>query len=81
MNINTKESPSKSKGFELNKVPFYYSRDFVLNFSLAPLGKLPTLSKLNYDEWADKMKSHLISVHPSLRGLLLYLRVVWPQNT
>jgi hypothetical protein len=21
---------------------------------------------LNYDEWADKMKSHLISVHPSL---------------
>jgi len=21
---------------------------------------------LNYDEWADKMKSHLIGVHPSL---------------
>ena len=31
-----------------------------------PLGKLPILSELNYNEWADKMKSHLIGVHPSL---------------
>jgi hypothetical protein len=36
------------------------------NFSLAPLRKLPTLSELNYDGWVDKMKSHLIDVHPSL---------------
>jgi hypothetical protein len=66
MNINTEESPSKSKIYEFNKVPFDYSRSFVPNFSSAPLGKLPTLSELNYDEWADKMKSHLIGVHPSL---------------
>jgi hypothetical protein len=31
-----------------------------------PLEKLPTLSDLNYVEWADKMKSHLIGVHPSI---------------
>jgi hypothetical protein len=66
MNVNTEESPSKSKSYEFNKVPFDYSRSFVPNFSLAPLRKLPTLSELNYDEWADKMKSHRIGVHPSL---------------
>jgi hypothetical protein len=38
----------------------------MLNFSSTPLGKLPTLSELNYDEWADKMEFHLIGVHPSL---------------
>jgi hypothetical protein len=55
MNTNTEESPSKSKVHEFNKVPFDYSRYFVPNFSLEPLTKLPTLSELNYDEWADKM--------------------------
>lgn len=66
MNINTKESPSKSKVHEFSKVPFDYSRSFVPNFSSTPLGKLLTLSELNYDEWADKMKSHLIGMQPSL---------------
>jgi hypothetical protein len=66
VSLNTEASSTKSKGTEFNKVQFDYSRNFIPNFSLAPLGKLPTLSELNYDEWADKMKSHLIGVHPSL---------------
>jgi hypothetical protein len=66
MNINTEESPSKSKVCEFNKVSFDYSKYFVPNFSSTTLEKLPTLSELNYDEWTDKMKSHLIGVHPSL---------------
>jgi hypothetical protein len=66
VSLNTEGSYTKSKGTEFNKVQFDYSRNFIPNFSLAPLGKLPTLSELNYDEWADKMKSHLIGVHPSL---------------
>jgi hypothetical protein len=36
------------------------------NFSLVPLKNLPTLSELNYDEWVEKMKYHLIGVHTSL---------------
>jgi hypothetical protein len=66
VNLNTEESSTKIKGNEFNRVQFYYSHNFVPNFYLVPLGKLPTLSELNYDEWADKMKSHLIGVHPSL---------------
>jgi hypothetical protein len=66
MNVHIEESPSKSNSYGFNKVPFDYSRSFVPNFSSAPHGKLPTLSELNYDEWADKMKSHIIGVHPSL---------------
>ena len=66
MNVNTEESPSKSKSYEFNKVSFDYSRNFILNFSSAPLKTLPTLGELNYDEYVDKMKSHLISIHPSL---------------
>jgi hypothetical protein len=66
VSITTEGSSTKSKGNEFNKVQFDYSRNFIPNFSSAPLGKLPTLSELNYDEWADKMKSHLIGVHPSL---------------
>jgi hypothetical protein len=66
MNINSEESPSKSKVYEFNKILFDYSRSFVPNISSTPLGKLPTHTELNYDEWANKMKSHLISVHPSL---------------
>jgi hypothetical protein len=59
-------SSTKSKGNKFNKVQFDYSHNFIPNFSSVPLGKLPTLSELNYDEWANKMKSHLIDVHPSL---------------
>jgi hypothetical protein len=66
VSLNTKKSSTKSKGNELNRVQFDYCRNFIPNFSSAPLGKLPTLSELNYDEWADKMKSHIIGVHPSL---------------
>jgi hypothetical protein len=66
VSITTEGSSTKSKGNKFNKVQFDYSRNFIPNFSSAPLGKLPTLSELNYDEWADKMKSHLIGVHPSL---------------
>jgi hypothetical protein len=66
VSLNTEASSTKSKGTEFNKVQFDYSRNFIPNFSSAPLRKLPTLSELNYDEWANKMKSHLIGVHPSL---------------
>jgi hypothetical protein len=62
----TEGSSTKSKGNEFNKVQFDYSRNFIPNFYSVPLGKLPTLRELNYDEWADKMKLHLIGVHPSL---------------
>jgi hypothetical protein len=66
VSLNTKESSTKGKGNKFNRVQFDYSRNSIPNFSSAPLGKLPTLSELNYDEWVDKMKSHLIGVHPSI---------------
>jgi hypothetical protein len=66
VSLNTKESSTKSKGNEFHKVQFDYSHNFIPNFSSVPLEKLPTLSELNYDEWVDKMKSHLIGVHRSL---------------
>jgi hypothetical protein len=66
VSLTTEGSSTKSKGNEFNKVKFDYSHNFIPNFSSAPLGKLPTLSELNYDEWVDKMKSHLISVQLSL---------------
>jgi hypothetical protein len=66
VSLNTEESSTKIKGNKFNRVQFDYSHNFDPNFCPAPLGKLPTLSELNYDEWADKMKSHLIGVHPSL---------------
>jgi hypothetical protein len=66
VSLATEGSSTKSKGNKFNKVQFDYSRNFIPNFSSASLGKLPTLSELNYDEWANKMKSHLIGVHPSL---------------
>jgi hypothetical protein len=49
VSLNTDGSSTKSKGNEFNKVQFDYSRNFIPNFSSAPLGKLPTLSELNYD--------------------------------
>jgi hypothetical protein len=66
VSLNTEGSSTKSKGNKFNKVQFDYFRNFIPNFSSAALGKLPTISELNYDEWADKMKPHLIGVHPSL---------------
>jgi hypothetical protein len=66
VSLNVEESSTKSKGNEFNRVHFDYSRNFVPNLSSVPLRNLPTLSELNYDEWADMMKSHLINVHPSL---------------
>ena len=66
MNIESSSTKHDSKSDEYQRVRFDYHRNFIPNFSSAPLGKLPTLSELNYDEWADKMKSHLIGVHPSL---------------
>jgi hypothetical protein len=71
VSLNTKGLSTKSKGNEFSKVQFDYSRNFIPNFSSAPLGKLPTLGELNYDEWADKMKPHLIGVHPSHGRLLM----------
>jgi hypothetical protein len=62
VSLNTEKSSTESKGNELNRVQFDYSRNFIPNFSSVPLGKLPTLSELNYDEWADKMKSHIVGV-------------------
>jgi hypothetical protein len=50
VSLTTEGSLTKSKGNEFNKVQFDYSRNFIPNFSCAPLGKLPTLSELNYDE-------------------------------
>jgi hypothetical protein len=66
VSLNTEGSSTKSKGTKFNKVQFDYSRNFILNFSSAPLKKLPTLGELNYDEWADNTKSRLIDVHHSL---------------
>jgi hypothetical protein len=66
VSLHTEESSTKSKGIKFNRVQFDYSCNFVPNFSSASLGKLLTLSKLNYDEWPNKKKSHLIGVHPSL---------------
>jgi hypothetical protein len=60
VSLNTEESSTKSKGNEFHKVQFDYSRNFMPKFYSTPLEKLPTLSEMNYDEWADKMKSHLI---------------------
>jgi hypothetical protein len=66
VSFNTEESSTKSMGNKFHKVQFDYSRNFMSNFSSVPLGKLPTLSELNYDKWADKMKSRLLYVHPTL---------------
>lgn len=51
---------------EYHRVQFDYSRANPPNFSSVPLGKVPILDGLNYDEWAEKMKFHLIGVFPSL---------------
>lgn len=66
VSLNAEVSSTKSKGTEFNRFQFDYSRNFVPKFSLVPLGKIPTLIELNYDEWNNNMKSHLIDVYPSL---------------
>src|SRR6266540_849834 len=65
-------SPKKSdstKQQEYNRNSFDYSKmqgNFSSNFILVPLGKAPLLDGLNYADWVNKMKMHLITLHPSL---------------
>src|SRR6266508_4337450 len=65
-------SPKKStssKHEEYNRNSFDYSRmqnNFPSNFISVPLGKAPLLDGLNYADWINKMKMHLIALHPSL---------------
>src|SRR6266540_190844 len=65
-------SPKKStssKQQEYNRNSFDYSRmqrNFSSNFISVPLGKAPLLDGLNYADWVNKMKIHLITLHPSL---------------
>src|SRR5438128_2211634 len=40
--------------------------NFSPNFISVPLGKAPLLDRLNYADWVNKMKLHLIALHPSL---------------
>ena len=65
-------SPKKStttKHEEYNRNSFDYSRmqnNFSSNFISVPLGKAPLLDGLNYADWVNKIKLHLIALHPSL---------------
>src|SRR6266540_2463110 len=59
---------SSTKRVEYNRNPFNYSRlhNIPHNFISVPLGKAPILDGLNYTDWINKMKLHLIALHPSL---------------
>ena len=60
---------SSTKKVEYNRNPFDYSRmqnNFSPNFILVPLGKAPLLDGLNYADWINTMKLHLIDLHPNL---------------
>src|SRR5438132_10004492 len=65
-------SPKKSdssKQQEYTPNSFDYSRmqgNFSSNFISVALGKAPLLDGLNYADWVNKMKMHLIALHPSL---------------
>src|SRR5205809_6251170 len=65
-------SPKKSdcsKQQEYTRNSFDYSRmqgNVSSNFISVPLGKAPLLDGLNYANWVNKMKMHLIALHPSL---------------
>src|SRR6266498_2526619 len=65
-------SPKKSdsnKQHEYTRNSFDYSKmqgNFSSNFISVPLGKAPLLDGLNYADWVNKMKMHLIALHPSL---------------
>src|SRR6266508_4687749 len=69
---SSSSSPKKTlstKKVEYNQNPFDYSRmhnNVSPNFISVPLGKAPILDGLNYTDWVNKMKLHLISLHPSL---------------
>src|SRR5207244_2842471 len=60
-------SPKKtasSKKAEYNRNSFDYSRmqnNFSPNFILVPLSKAPLLDGLNYADWVNKIKLHLIT--------------------
>src|SRR6266540_2853573 len=74
--MEKKETPStspkksdSSKKQEYTRNSFDYSRmqgNFSSNFISVPLGKAPLLDGLNYADWVNKMKMHLIALHPSL---------------
>jgi hypothetical protein len=51
VSLTSEGSSTKSKGNEFNKVQFDYSRNFIPNFSSAPLGKLPTLNRVYPSLW------------------------------
>src|SRR5207247_6692176 len=58
-----------SKKVEHNRNPFDYSRmqnNFSPNFISVPLSKAPLLDGLNYADWINKIKLHLIALHLSL---------------
>ena len=65
-------SPKKSdssKQQEYTRNSFDYSKmqgNVSSNFISVPLGKAPLLDGLNYADWVNKMKMHLIALHPSL---------------
>src|SRR5438128_3656342 len=62
-----KSDPSKQQEYTRNS--FDYSRmqgNFSSNFISVPLGKAPILDGLNSADWVNKMKLHLIALHPSL---------------
>src|SRR6266498_1149887 len=68
---SSSSSPKKTssiKKVEYNRNPFDYSRmhNVSPNFILVPLGKARILDGLNYADWVNKMKLHLITLHPSL---------------
>src|SRR6266540_1763970 len=59
---------SSSKQQEYNQNSFDYSRmqnNFLLTSSRCPR-QAPILDGLNYADWVNKMKMHLIALHPSL---------------
>src|SRR6266540_6657599 len=62
-----KSNSTKQQEYTLNS--FYYSKmqgNFSSNFISVPLGKAPLLDGLNYADWVNKMKMHLITLHPNL---------------
>src|SRR6266498_3205085 len=68
---SSSSSPKKTfttKRVEYNQNPFNYSHmhNISPNFISVPLGKAPILDGLNYADWVNKMKLHLIALHPSL---------------
>ena len=63
---SSNDGGSKYDGGSFHKVPYKYSQDFIPGHSAPPIGKLPMLNEDNYDAWSDRMRSHLVSVHPSL---------------